>query len=85
MNFGDRLEELRDERGWTQRELADKVGVSERTYQLWRSGRTEPYGKHKRRLAEVLNVPLASLTDESGETIGQLDRMERKLDELLAR
>ena len=84
MALGDRIEELRAERGWTQREVADRVDVSERTYQLWRSGRTEPYGKNRRKLAELFGVPESALTDESGETVGTLERIEGKLNRLLA-
>jgi transcriptional regulator with XRE-family HTH domain len=82
MDFGDRIEELRMARGWTHREVADKLEVSERTYQLWRSGRTYPYQKHLKRLAEIYE-PLSTLTDESAETTGRMERMEEKLDRLL--
>jgi transcriptional regulator with XRE-family HTH domain len=85
MSLGERMEELRAERGWTQREVADKLDVSERTYQLWRSGRGDPYRKNKQKIAEIFGVPVSSLMDESPETMGQLERIEQKLDELLAR
>jgi transcriptional regulator with XRE-family HTH domain len=88
---GERIEQLRKKRGLTQRELADMVEVSERTYQLWRSGRPEPYGKHRKKLAEALRIPVSELMDESAKTMGALeriedkqDRMGEKLDRLLA-
>jgi transcriptional regulator with XRE-family HTH domain len=84
MDLPTRLEELRNARGLTQREVADAVGVSERTYQLWRKGETQPQRKTLKKIAEFYGEPLASLIEESAGTTGRLDRMEEKLDRLLA-
>lgn len=42
-DFGDRIWSWRNDRGWTQRELAAKLHVSIRTIRRWETGRTVPY------------------------------------------
>lgn len=50
------LRELRDERKWTQFDLAVKVGVTPGTIWNWENGKSEPRATQLRRLAEVLGV-----------------------------
>ncbi len=44
---------LRQERGWTQYELALKVGVHPQAVYLWESGRRTPQVPQLRRLGQV--------------------------------
>ena len=47
---------LRQERGWTQFELALAVGVQPQTIYLWESGRRMPQVPQMRRLGEVFGL-----------------------------
>lgn len=40
--FADKLKELRDERKWSQKTMAHKLGCAVSTYANWEQGRTEP-------------------------------------------
>lgn len=50
------IRELRQERGWTQYELALKVGVQPQAVYLWESGRRIPQVPHLRRLGQVFEL-----------------------------
>lgn len=54
------LQRLRDDRGWTQEQLAERVGASRRSVQAWESG-VVPLPVYQRLLADVFRVPLAEL------------------------
>jgi|GEM_PF-1255644 len=47
---------LRQERGWTQYELAIKVGVHPQAVYLWESGRRTPQVTQMRKLGEVFEL-----------------------------
>ena len=42
MNLADRIQYLRKQKGYSQEDLADKVGVSFATINRWEQGHTEP-------------------------------------------
>jgi DNA-binding XRE family transcriptional regulator len=48
--------DLRRERGWTQFELALKVGVQPQTVYLWESGRRQPQVSQMRKLGQVFGL-----------------------------
>lgn len=48
----DAVKKLRDDRDWTQRQLADVLGVSLRSVQMWEGG--EPISKRNQRLLDRL-------------------------------
>lgn len=48
-----RIREAREEANLSQRELAELLGVSQRTLQGWEYG-TKPQPRHRRRLAEFM-------------------------------
>lgn len=50
--------------GFTQKELAEKTGVSLRTVQNWEGAESEPRGKDLRKVCEVLGVPISYLLSE---------------------
>ena len=52
------IKELRDERGWTQLDLAYRLGVSPSTIYNWERGRNEPRVSQMRELAGVLGVKM---------------------------
>lgn len=54
--IGKLIRDLRDKRGWTQRELGDKVGVSPQAVSEWERGNVPPLRKYRRRLDAVLRA-----------------------------
>lgn len=64
-NISLRLIGCRNRQGWTQTELANKIGVSMRTIQNWEANIGEPRGDSIRKLSEVFNVPISYWHDVS--------------------
>lgn len=57
MNFGEKLQMLRTQKGFTREELAEKIGVTKRTVQGWeREGRRPKQADLYDALAEALSV-----------------------------
>ena len=50
------IRELRQERGWTQFELALKVGVQPQAVYLWESGRRSPQVSQMRKLGKLFGM-----------------------------
>jgi DNA-binding XRE family transcriptional regulator len=50
------IRKLRQERGWTQYELALKVGVHPQAVYLWESGRRTPQVLQMRKLGQVFGM-----------------------------
>ena len=78
---------LRQERGWTQFELALAVGVQPQTIYLWESGRRLPQVLQMRKLGEVFGlcsdeIDLGVPTDFS-DTAPQSMRSQRRSGELV--
>ena len=68
MHVANRLREIRDERRWTQADLATLVGVSRQTINSIETGRFEPSLSLALKLAQLIDVPveaLFSLRDEA--------------------
>ena len=65
-SFGERIRELRKERGITNYEMAMRLGISRNTLTNWERGEKEPHSVEiLEEMAKVLNVPLEILlTDE---------------------
>lgn len=67
MDIGKRIEELRIAEGWSQTELANKVGVSQGTVSQWESGARVPSGDCVVTLAQIFDTSsdfLLGLVDE---------------------
>jgi putative transcriptional regulator len=56
-----RLEELRNQHGWTQQELADKVEVSRQTVISLENGRYNPSILLAFRLSRLFGLPIESI------------------------
>jgi transcriptional regulator with XRE-family HTH domain len=63
-NFGERLARLIHERGWTQVEAAEKLGVSQALISHYLSGKREPLPRTISHLAERLGVTIDVLMGE---------------------
>lgn len=61
MGFADNLRRLREDLGFTQEDVADKVGVSRVAVTRWESGSNHPGGENSARLASLFGVSVAQL------------------------
>lgn len=65
MKFYERLKELRTERGWTQKILAQKIRVTDDCIFFWEKGRSEPSIQQILELAELFEVTTDFLLGKS--------------------
>ena len=56
MNFYEKLYELRKENGYSQEELADKLGVARQTISKWENGTTTPDTNNLIELSKKYNI-----------------------------
>ena len=69
MSFADRLKEYRKDRGLSQEDLADRLGVSRQAIGKWEQGQSYPEVEKLLSLCHVLNVSLDTLmADELPDT-----------------
>ena len=66
MTIGSNIRKMREHKGLTQCELAERAGVSQVYISFCESGRREPSLKFCQKLAAVLNCPISAIveTDE---------------------
>lgn len=65
MELNEKIRTLRSNRGWTQRELAGKMYVSEDAVSSWERGINTPPLDMAKNLAEVFDTSLEILTDDA--------------------
>ena len=61
MEFGKKIMNLRKNKGLSQEELAEKVGVARQTISKWELGETSPDLKQSKELSKIFNVSLDEL------------------------
>jgi transcriptional regulator with XRE-family HTH domain len=61
-DFSEVVRDARQARGWTQRDLAQRVGVSQRAVSAWELAVSEPDEEVKRRVAAALSLPPAAVS-----------------------
>ena len=61
--FSDKLKSLRKKYGYTQEQLADKLGVAKSTISMYENGNREPDFEMLEAIADVFNVSLGDLVD----------------------
>ena len=66
------LKQILKDKGLTQTQLADALGISKGTLSDWLSGRYYPRGKYLNAMCEYLNVTMGELVSEKRDTT-QLD------------
>jgi len=64
---GNDLKRLRKEKGWTQQDLASRVGVTKTTILDWEKDRYSPVGQNLISLAKALNVSAAFIMGETND------------------
>lgn len=83
-----RIKELRNQFGWTQRDLANKMSVSQQTIGSWEVGRAEPNSEAIKKLSELFNVTtdyLLGNTDRkrSNDSDNKIEYTDTDLDNML--
>lgn len=66
------IRELREERQWSQFELAVRVGVTPGAVGSWERGRSEPKTRQLRALAAACDVPMESIAINEADREGFL-------------
>ena len=86
MNFGDKVKNLRKEKGLTQRELGDRLGLSMRTIGSYESGTSYPKSRSiYTKMAEIFSVEenYLKIENEAGRTGPDTDDSSEKAKNLI--
>lgn len=65
MKLNDKLYNLRKKNGYTQAELAEKLGVSRQSVSNWELGAIQPSTFRLKKISELYSVPLEVLIDDT--------------------
>lgn len=65
--FAERLKELRKEKGLTQKEVGEQLGMTQANYQKWESGKSSPSGETLIKLADYFDVSIDYLVGRKNE------------------
>ena len=71
MKFNERLKSYREERGFTQVQLAKESGLTSRMIQNYERGTSKPRFEAAEKLAKALNIPVTELLGEADMLIAQ--------------
>ena len=71
MKFNERLKSYREEKGFTQVQLAKESGLTARMIQMYERGTSKPRYEAAEKLAKALNVPVTELLGEAGVFVAQ--------------
>ncbi len=63
--FYENLKRIRTEKGYTQKDFAEKLGVAKSTYCMYENGKREPNLKTVQRISELLNISTNDLINNS--------------------
>lgn len=63
--FGEKLKYWRTNKNFTQKNLAEKIGIAQQTINRWENGTAIPKSRNITQLAIALNIPVTSFWDES--------------------
>lgn len=74
MNFGEKLVLLRKKKGYSQEDLAEKLGVSRQSVSKWESGSTYP---ETDKIIQICNLFECSMDDLINDKITDIEQMER--------
>lgn len=64
-NLGEKIRILREKRGYSQTEFADKIGVSRQSISKWENGETTPDAHNLKSIANLFNISLDELLEIS--------------------
>ena len=69
MNISDKIQLLRRENGWSQDELAEKLGVSRQSVSKWESGKALPDSEKVLAIAQLFDVSTDFLLKDDMEPV----------------
>ena len=78
MNIGSRIAFLRDQRGWTQEELAASLGISRAALSHYEKNRREPDTETLTKVADIFRVSIDYLVGRTQQPTGVLDEEVRQ-------
>ena len=83
-DFGPRLTALRNERGWSIEEVADRLGVSRQAVWYWETGQRVPRQRLFKRVAETFGVSPQAIKAEAvsarpGETVSIIEELRDRI------
>ena len=86
MEFKEKIRLLRRENGLTQREIAEKIGVTYRTYQNYEAGASSPSGIVLAKISELFGVSMDMLgdRDENSQKTTENSELDALLSEMQA-
>ena len=65
--FGQFLNQLRREKGWIQKDLAERLYVSDKAVSKWENGTSDPSTSNLCALAKLYGIPVEELLHETQE------------------
>ena len=72
MAFANKLKKYRTDLKLKQEELADKIGVSQKTISSWETGRSEPVMGEVVKLCKIFDCSIADLTETREKKVGEI-------------
>lgn len=79
--IGRNVKRLREEKGWSQEELAVKLGVTDRAVSAWEHGRSYPRMAMLDKLCEVFRCQTRDLTHEYTELRAEVDAVSKEYEQ----
>jgi len=83
MKLGSTITKLRQQKGWTHAELAQRLGMHPNHVGRWEKNQMRPRSKTLEKLAELFEVRLEELIASEGEVSAQLAKEDPELAELV--
>lgn len=74
IKIGNRIKNLRIEKGISQKDMAEKLNIPRSTYSNYENDNREPSGEMLNKIATALNVPISDLINNKHTTTDRLDR-----------
>ncbi len=71
------IHKARQQRQWTQAELAERLGVSQSTISFWERGIESPSLEHQVQLVTLLPEIFEQLSEQETDILARLSRLER--------
>ncbi|MGG5210120.1 helix-turn-helix domain-containing protein [Chryseobacterium sp. MIQD13] len=69
MTLGTKLTRLRNNKGYTQQEIADKLQISQPAYSKWESDAVRPDLENLFKISNIYGIDLKELVDDAGHII----------------
>ena len=74
--MGNKLKQLRTEKGWTQLKTAQQFGVTLQTYRTWEKAKISFNTTHLFKIMKAFDIPIADIFENFEEKIGNADSLQ---------